>query len=249
MLQLCCYLMRVWSWMGVCNYLLSPLIWEWLVKASSLTQWDQPSWVEGTHPCSRPARTHTLLHREKDATVESEHTSLCKWTIHMLASLLLSFHPAPRSPAFPPQTNPFFLSHLFLSLFLSLSTSPCFSLISLHRWPTHVRQICFCIRTGAAFTLFALPPSVNTFSSSNFPCQTPVTRLLLLPSSFSSVVIQVNLLSCLSLLIWGMKKQWNFTHSCHPAWCCVFFSAVLSAPLLFLSRSPSSYIKVTMVCR
>ena len=119
MFQLCCYLMRVWSWVGVCDCLLSPLIWEWLVKASSLTQWDQPSWVEGTHPCSRPAHalthththTHTCtrLHREKDATVESEHTSSCKWTIHTLALLFLSFHPAPRSPA-PPKNQSIFLS-------------------------------------------------------------------------------------------------------------------------------------------
>lgn len=177
MLQLCCYLMRVWSWMGVCNYLLSPLIWEWLVKASSLTQWDQPSWVEGTHPCSRPARTHTLLHREKDATVESEHTSLCKWTIHMLASLLLSFHPAPRSPAFPPQTNPFFLSHLFLSLFLSLSTSPCFSLISTASLAHSCAPDLFLYSYGSSIYPVRSPSFCQHFLLLQFPLSNPSNTL------------------------------------------------------------------------
>lgn len=42
----------------VCKCSLSPLIEEWLVKALSLTQWDQPSWGEGIHYCSRPSHTH-----------------------------------------------------------------------------------------------------------------------------------------------------------------------------------------------
>lgn len=99
---LLCVNVRVCSCKCGCDCSLSPLIWEWLVKALSLTQWDQPGWGEGIHYCSRPSETHTQTHTcthygtqtYRDPTAMSEHKRLWNFAYRnaLKTDLKHSFH-------------------------------------------------------------------------------------------------------------------------------------------------------------
>ena len=137
-----CCAARVWSCGCARNCSLSPLIWEWLVKAPSLTQWDQPSWGEGAHYCSRPSHTHTHTHththnkgmhaqRERCNSGARAHEGMqvfcqsCAQAKHSLFCCVfryLLFSVSRRWYCFPPPQTSLSLS-LCLSLSLSLSLS------------------------------------------------------------------------------------------------------------------------------